>query len=388
MASPHLMTGKERVEAAFLGLPVDQVPVCHIGISSGPASDLLGREAYVGGGIQQWREAAALWNGPDAHAEFVERSYRDAIDIALLLGNDILRPTYWRYVRKPTRRLDDCTFVYENGSSESDWMMLVYDPSSEQALIKPCRPRPQPDFDALESGIEAAERAMETYHPEEVTDGFALRAKAEYGDRFVIRTGPVAVGIPHDAVWLEALALRPDLVARHLDVAVERALRDLAVYAHAGFRYFFGGYDFAAKDGPLFSPRVFAELLAPRLRRISAECEYHGAFHLFASDGCLWPVAESLFAPGVIHGYYEIDRSAGMDLRRLRGIAPTMALIGNIASQTLHRGSRAAVVAETLDCLDAAKQLGQIIVGVSNYIVPGTPADNVVAMVETIRTQR
>ena len=71
------MTGKERVRAVMQGKATDKVPVMHISFSSRIASELLGRQAYVGGAMQQWREAAALWKGPDAHVEFVERSITD-----------------------------------------------------------------------------------------------------------------------------------------------------------------------------------------------------------------------------------------------------------------------------------------------------------------------
>lgn len=66
------MNSLERVQAAFRKEATDRVPVLHIGFSSAVASALLSREAYVGGGIQRWREAAALWQGEDAHREFIE----------------------------------------------------------------------------------------------------------------------------------------------------------------------------------------------------------------------------------------------------------------------------------------------------------------------------
>ena len=64
------MTSKERIEAAFKGEPTDKIPVHHVSCSSSVAKDLLGREVFIGFGIQEWREARALWDGPDAHAEF------------------------------------------------------------------------------------------------------------------------------------------------------------------------------------------------------------------------------------------------------------------------------------------------------------------------------
>ena len=40
------------------------------------------------------------------------------------------------------------------------------------------------------------------------------------------------------------------------------------------------------------------------------------------------------------------------------------------------------------NCLAAAKELGGIVVGVSNLIMPGTPAENITALLETIEKNR
>ena len=62
--------------------------------------------------------------------------------------------------------------------------------------------------------------------------------------------------------------------------------------------------------------------MLPRLQKISRCCHDLGVYHLFASDGDLWPVADDLFGRSGIDGYYEIDKLAGMDLRRLREAQP------------------------------------------------------------------
>ncbi|MBS7649690.1 uroporphyrinogen decarboxylase, partial [Candidatus Bathyarchaeota archaeon] len=61
---------------------------------------------------------------------------------------------------------------------------------------------------------------------------------------------------------------------------------------------------------------------------------------------------------------------------------------GNISSYTLHFGTREEVIAETLSCMREAKRSRGIIVGVSNYVVPGTPRENIMAMLETIQKYR
>ncbi len=383
------MTSKERIEAAFQKQPTDQVPIHHISCCSEVGSALLARDAHVGGGKQQWREAVAHWQGEDAHQEFLERSFQDAIDLARVLDNDLVRITYWRYDRKPTERLDENTFLYAEGD-EADWQVLRYDPESEQCHIFPYHPQARPTLDSLAASVDTQERAVVDYKPREEDFAFEIRALRLLGDEHPIRVGAVSLGIPlsNTDVWLEAMLLRPDMVERLLDAQVEYAKRNVAFLASLGFRYFFGGLDFASNEGPMYSPRIFHELLLPRIKEVSNICERADGYHLYASDGDLWPVADDLFGEGGAHGYYEIDRRAGMDLARLRRRFPHLTLIGNISSHTVHLGSREEVVGEALSCLQEAKRSRGIIVGVSNAFVPGTPIDNVEAVLETIREHR
>ena len=95
------MSSRERVLATFKHKQTDKVPIHNIGFSSHVASMILGREAYVGGGMQQWREAKSLWEG--THQEFIERSGKDAFDLSVELEHDILRLEYWRMSEKPTK---------------------------------------------------------------------------------------------------------------------------------------------------------------------------------------------------------------------------------------------------------------------------------------------
>ena len=77
-----------------------------------------------------------------------------------------------------------------------------------------------------------------------------------------------------------------------------------------------------------------------------------------------------------------------MDLRRLRERYPNVTVQGNIRVQVLHRGSQDDVVREVMDCLEAAHELGGVIVGASNLIMPGTPGRNIEAMLRTIEENR
>lgn len=383
------MLPKERVQAAFDKRPTDKVPVYQAGFSSYAGSIVLGREAYVGGGIQQYREARALWEGPDAHAEYLERSRRDACDLCEVLDLDLIRPSYWRMPEKPTRRIDEYTFVYGDEAGDN-WRVMQFNPATELYQICAQASRSSPaemTLEALERSVAGDLPAPESYRPS-VADWPELQFAVE---RFPTRACPgygCGLAIPREPIWLEACALRPDLVARHLDRQLVTVPGNVAVMAELGLRYVCGGGDFAGPLGPIYSPKVFHELMLPRLQRISEICHAAGCYHGFASDGNLWPVADDLFGAAGVDFFYEVDRRAGMDLRRMRESFPQVTLWGGINSATLHIGTPEEVRNEALTALETAQECSGIIVGCSNQIVIGTPPQNIETMFETLRNAR
>jgi len=380
------MLPKDRVAAVFDHQPTDKVPIYQAGISSRVASAILGREAYVGGGIQQYREARALWDGEDAHREYIERSRRDAFDLIHVLDLDLVRPSYWRMATKPTERLDEYTFLY--GDRGATWHVMRFSPETELYQVLERSPAPEPSVDDLERTVEASEAGVEGYDPKPEDFPDLLAAIEEFGDERAVPGSGVGVCVPRDRVWLEAIVLRPDLVGRYLMAQARRAPGIARAMDAMDLRFLMGGGDFASKHGPFYSPKAFHELMLPALQVVSEACHERDCYHMFASDGDLWPVAEDLFSASGVDCFYEIDRRAGMDLRRLREHYPHLTLLGGIASETLHLGTREEVVAETLSALEVAKELGSCIIGCSNQIVAPTPIANVEAMMETLHGWR
>ena len=380
------MTAKERVVATFEGRPTDKVPIYCAGLSSRIASYVLGREAYVGHAIQRFRESLSLWQGEAAHQEFVERTQRDVLEANDRLDLDLVRPVYWRYQVKPTKRIDEHTFFY--GEEDGDWYVMRFDPDTELYQETDRNPRPEPTLEDIEQRVEALEVGVDRYEPS--PDSYPdLQAAVEYyGERRGVPGTGVGVAVPRERAWLEAMVLRPDLVRRYLVACARRNAQNPRAMAEMGLQYLFGGGDFAGKNGPLYSPKSFHDCMLPALQIISEGCHRHGCKHLFASDGDLWPVAEDLFGNSGVDGFYEIDRRAGMDLARLRDEYPHLVLLGGIASETLHTGTREEVVQEVLSALEVAKERGQIIVGCSNQVVPPTPLENFDAMMETLHENR
>ena len=378
------LTSKDLVEKAFRREKTSRIPVNHRGFSSKAASYILGHEAFVGGGIQRWREAKSLLEG--WHAEFLERSFKDATEISLATGQDLMRCEYWRFNKKPDRCLDDYTFLFEEGPKET-WQILRFDPQSEQCLVQLCHPRPNGE-EELRDRIREMEATAATYQPTEEPMRPELRARSLYPDK-AIETGGGAVGIPHDSsLWMEAMLLHPAIVETYIRSQVEIARKIIPFRVQRGFRFILGGGDFASNSGPMYSPALFRQLILPGIKAIAAICHAHDAYSLFASDGNLWPVANDLFGESGIDGYYEVDGRAGMDLERLRRAFPNLSLIGNISSHTVAQGTPDEIKAEVLSCLETARTYGGVIVGVSNYIQPETPPRNIDALLKTIADNR
>ena len=316
------------------------------------------------------------------------------MDVGLAVDNDILRLHYWRLNEKPTSKIDEYTFLY--GDPNNRYVIRRFIPSSELFnIVEEYPPRRKmavsARFEEAERKLSEFEELAENYRPRREEFQEIRHLMEKYGKNYVIRVngGTVGIGLSiDDPVWLMAMVAKPELAARYLDVQLEIALKQIRYFAEAGVKILFSGCDVASDEGPCLPPKVFRKLVLPRMQRVAEECHKYGIYLLYGSDGNLWPIADDLFGRSGIDGYYEIDRRAGMDLHKLRKRFPNLVLIGNISSHTLHFGTRDEVIAETLSCLREAKKSRGIIVGVSNYIVPGTPKENIKALIETIKRHR
>jgi hypothetical protein len=378
------MTGKERVMAAFEGREFDRVPIYCAGLSCRIASHVLGREAFVGHGMQRWRESVARWEG--WLDEFEARTRHDVLEVSERLDLDLVRPAYWRYPHDPIARIDENTFKY--GDEDGYWWVSRFYPETELFQDVDRAPRPEPTIEDVRRATDASEAAAESGSspsPESFADLQA--AITFYGERRAIPGGGTGVSILRERHWLEAMALEPDTVRRYLVARAKINCRTIPVMAQMGLKILFGGGDFAGKNGPLYSPKAFHDCMLPALQIVSKCCDEHDTWHFFASDGNLWPVAEDLFGNSGVQGFYEIDRRCGMDLELLRDTFPHLKLCGGISSETVHQGTVEDVVAETRSALEVARRRGQIVVGISNQVVPVTPLENFDAMMETLHEQ-
>jgi uroporphyrinogen decarboxylase len=160
---------------------------------------------------------------------------------------------------------------------------------------------------------------------------------------------------------------------------VRRAIR-------AGAQVIVLGDDYAANTGPLFSPTVFREFIAPRLQRMIDMIHDEGARVVKHTDGNIYPILDDLVACGP-DGLNPIEPVAGMDLAEVRRrVGPRLCLCGNIdCGELLSHGSPEQVRTAVHDAVIAGGVDGAFILTSSNSIHSSCRPENVQAMVDAGR---
>ena len=195
--------------------------------------------------------------------------------------------------------------------------------------------------------------------------------------------GGFSVGV--DERSLMACALEPGAVGDILDCQLEIALAQAEGIAARGIKVLLGGGDMADKNGPMYSPQMFRSLVLPRLKTFSARCRELGLHYVWRTDGKLWLVSDMIFArsqaSAMVPGYGEVDYDASMQMGRIRDRYPNLVVWANVSAAVLRRGSRDEVYEHCVQILEGSRGKGYLH-GCSNAVLPGTPVENVWAMME------
>ena len=375
------MTERERFLAAFEGRATDRPPAYEQAFASDVASGILGREAYTGSVMLHYQEAVAAVRGPEAHREFLERMERDVVDLAKALKFGAVAGPWT--LGPPTKQVGEYEFLY--GDPEGDWVVYRYDPNS--GTYGPVGYSRRPVWrgrEALEAQVKEAWRRAERWEEEGKEDlvRHVVRWRELAGDELEVLGRGAGLSIPLNEEWLTACVLAPDLVGELLDAQVELAKQQIEVQAELGVRIVWGGGDLADNNGPIYGPKVFKEMVLPRLRRIVEHCHRFGMRYLFRSDGDLWPVARELFGESGVDGYGEIDYDAGMRIPEVQARFPKLTCWGNVSCRLLRLGRPEQIRDLVNELMEKALPGGRWILGSSNTILPKTPVENVLAMYE------
>lgn len=185
---------------------------------------------------------------------------------------------------------------------------------------------------------------------------------------------------------LMAFLTDPKLAITVLDkvLAVNMAVVRRAI--RAGAQVIILGDDYAANNGPMFSPDVFRQFIAPRLTQMIRMIHDEGARVIKHSDGNLYPILDDLVACGP-DGLNPIEPVAGMTLTETRRrVGDSLCLCGNIdCGELLSRGTTQQVRDAVRQAITDGGEHGAFILTSSNSIHSSCRPENVQTMLAAAR---
>lgn len=383
------MNSKERVQIAFSHREADRVPVWEWGVDNPIASQVLGREAWVGfaGDVRGKLRNQMLIDGEIG--EFRARATADLVDLTKKLNLDIIRVLPEPKQPAPPIVMSENRWRFENKAADQ-WFDWVYVPESGEYTQVDSSIR-QGGIDAFERWVaylESAPLSLEAYTLQELQ--WVIETVGQ--ETFVLGHADVMVetgsgGASWVAVFLESMAARPDLVDRYLDVREREILMLAEAQLQLGVDGLGGGTDWAGTTGMLFSPRAFDRFVLPRLKRITDLCHSYGKVFIKHTDGNVMSIEKPFLVDSGIDGFAAIEPRAGMDLAYLKQAhGDHLTFVGNVdCAMTLVYGTEEDVIAETRDVIRAAGPGGGLVVASSNSVHPAIPLRNYMAMLETVQ---
>ncbi|HCG77461.1 MAG: hypothetical protein COZ37_03190 [bacterium (Candidatus Ratteibacteria) CG_4_10_14_3_um_filter_41_18] len=376
------MTSKERVKKVFEHQIPDKVAVFEQLIVSKVASKILGRYAYTGGG--EFARDMLEGQMEDRQDQIVKRHIEDTVELHQKLDLDIvpvgLVPPKNIDKQNLPQKIAENTYRYQDSEDKNNFSISRFSPESGQffTVDSSSRNKGLAAIEELGKGLKETIKEPIKFKEDqwEAVDAIV----EELGKEKAICISQ-AMGIPIQSAWLEAVLLRPDLVELHLDNALHYALTYVEEAARHGIDFINGGGDLADTKGPVYSPKIFREMVLPRFQKLVAHCHQLGLPYIFRTDGNVWPIAGDLFINSGVDGFGEIQPTAGMDLASLKEKFPNLILWGNLdCGDTLINGSEERIEKEVKECFNKGKPGGNYIFGSSNSIHWGVPAENFLLM--------
>ena len=178
-----------------------------------------------------------------------------------------------------------------------------------------------------------------------------------------------------------ALYDNPSLVETVLDLYFNWTAVVAERVSQLGFDLFVTTDDLAYKTAPVFSPRVFRELVVPRYRRVADKISLPWIVH---TDGNVLPLVEDFIGLGVA-GLHPIENGA-MDIRAVkRDYGQRLCLLGNVDLNILGLGTPQDVEHEVRGLIRDIAPGGGYIISSGNSLASYLRPENVLAFSNAVR---
>ncbi len=380
------MNSKDRMRLAFSHQEADRVPVGELDIDEPIATQILGHAAWVGyGGSHRGKRAIEMMSAGRMD-EYYAKEAADLVELTRKLELDWLHILPHGKEFTPPAPLAENVWRY--GDPQGDWSIYQYQPESD-VFAETDSSLARGGMPALERLVERMEAATPSVEGLDFTHVDWIVNQIGH-ETFLVGNADIYLGFAGAAaaVFMEAIALQPELYERYLDAQLKQTFLFLQAQVRHGVEAVIGGEDWAGKRGPLISPKHYRHLVLPRLQKLVAECHRLGVAFIKHTDGNITRVEQELLVDSGIDAYQAIEPVAGMDIADLkRRFGQKLTLMGNIdCAHLLCYGSPAEVAAETRRVIQAAAPGGGFVLTSSNSIHGGVRLENYMAMLETART--
>ena len=186
-----------------------------------------------------------------------------------------------------------------------------------------------------------------------------------------------------------AMVTDPDLIRDMVNMNVDIQLILGEECIKRGIKFIMTGDDIAYVNGPLMSPKMFADLFLEPMKRVIGGYKEMGLYVMKHTDGDIMPLIDMLISTG-IDCLDPIEPAAGMDLAFIKEkYGKNICLKGNVdCAYLLTNGTVEETVEAVKNCIRIGGPGGGYIISTSNSIHSSVSPANLKAMIETIHKYR
>jgi len=178
-----------------------------------------------------------------------------------------------------------------------------------------------------------------------------------------------------------SLAEDPDFVLEVLGRYVDWTVPVVKRLCEIGFDFLWMADDIAFNSGPMFSPKMYRELLLPYTRRVAEAITVPWVYH---SDGDLTPLLDDMLTQGM-DAIHPLEPGSMDPVALKERYGSRIALVGNINIDTLTLGSPEDVREEVRQRIAELAPNGGYLVSSSNSVTEYCRPENVRAMIDAVR---
>lgn len=356
------MTSRERVLKAYRHEEVDRTPIGEMYEIAPPTREvILGKPCGFVERMEMLRDADWI--------TIVENEAREIIEIAEKLGFDMIgvrrniSPNFER--PKPISK-----YKWETGTT-------IHQHYPESGITRAY----------AKANPSASERAGEVPSVPEPEFYVFRRVKElmkEKGIELAIFSPVYGIPVATLGDRLEWFCTQPEKLHQFYDGCTQNVISSARKLVAMGADIIGLGGDLASDKGPMISPKHYREFIMPQIREQADALHEVGAFVNNTSDGDLWPIIDDFLIGTHVDGFGEIDKAAGMGLKRLkRGYGDRICFVGNLDIRwAFTGGTPEACKREIIKCIEAGWGKGGHIICTSNLVHKDVKPENYLAAID------